>query len=164
MNLPNSVINKDKIYKRVCQAPSRLSSLYNEVNAETHWLPLQCKWRPNDNLHYLNKVIAITLRYSNEVPCFWTERFELAAPSTKHMEERGARLTLVSFRVYPLIQCDVKQGQQAEQSHWAQGCSWCRVGGAHHHHDSQKPLIINQNQAFRVIVNSEHLLMMRSFS
>jgi len=40
--------------------------LYNEVNAETQWLPAQCKWRPNDNLHYLNKVIAITLRYSNE--------------------------------------------------------------------------------------------------
>lgn len=48
--------------------------LYNEVNAETQWLPLQCKWRPNDNLHYLNKVIAITLRYSNE-----DRRFE---PST----------------------------------------------------------------------------------
>lgn len=43
---------------------------YNEVNAETQWLPLQCKWRPNDNLHYLNKVIAITLRYSNEDRCF----------------------------------------------------------------------------------------------
>lgn len=40
--------------------------LYNEVNAETQWLPQQCKWRPNDNLHYLNKVIAITPRYSNE--------------------------------------------------------------------------------------------------
>lgn len=43
---------------------------YNEVNAETQWLPQQCKWRPNDNLHYLNKVIAITLRYSNEDRCF----------------------------------------------------------------------------------------------
>lgn len=44
--------------------------LYNEVNAETQSLPQQCKWRPNDNLHYLNKVIAITLRYSNEDRCF----------------------------------------------------------------------------------------------
>lgn len=44
--------------------------VYNEVNAETRWLPLQCKWRPNDNLHYLNKVIAITPRYSNEDRCF----------------------------------------------------------------------------------------------
>lgn len=47
---------------------------YNEVNAETQWLPQQCKWRPNDNLHYLNKVIAITLRYSNE-----DRYFELSA-------------------------------------------------------------------------------------
>lgn len=47
---------------------------YNEVNAETRWLPQQCKWRPNDNLHYLNKVIAITLRYSNE-----DRYFELSA-------------------------------------------------------------------------------------
>lgn len=47
---------------------------YNEVNAETQWLPQQCKWRPNDNLHYLNKVIAITPRYSNE-----DRGFELSA-------------------------------------------------------------------------------------
>jgi len=43
---------------------------YNEVNTETQWLPQQCKWRPNDILQYLNKVIAITLRYSNEDRCF----------------------------------------------------------------------------------------------
>lgn len=68
---------------------------YNEVNAETQWLPQQCKWRPNDNLHYLNKVIAITLRYSNEDRCFELEHFELAAPSPKNVwKGMGGGLTL----------------------------------------------------------------------
>ena len=59
--------------------------LYNEVNAETQWLPQQCKWRPNDNLHYLNKVIAITLRYSNEDGRFELSALNSPAPSPKHM-------------------------------------------------------------------------------
>lgn len=86
--------------------------LYNEVNAETQSLPQQCKWRPNDNLHYLNKVIAITLRYSNEDRCFEPS----ALNSLLLFQNIWMRRRTADFGIFqgfrPLIQCDVNRGQR----------------------------------------------------